>query len=386
MFVQGGGCSGFQYGLMIDEGEGDATTDAVIEIQRRQAAGRSDQRALPARAPKWISSTTSPAAASRSRTRTPSRPAAAALRSACSFRLSEASDRPSPSHDRFRRHVLAVGPRFPGPRCGPFHLQHHRSRHDRRQRAAAAPRARCRQSGWSPASRSAPSPRVATCTCSAISSTPASASSARVPRSPARGSDPPRRRDGRAPRRRSAAPIDVAPILADAGRAARASAGRRSRPRCCPPATSRRVTRRSIDSWSSRRACVRPASRRVSRGGHRHHPRRRRHRVARASRRDEARRPDRRRSPPPASTRSRRVHSDHDAATEARYRALAAELGLLVTGGSDFHGDAGHRVSRLGRSSRLRIRGLRRCLRAVAHVGGSRLSARDSSGESFASS
>ena len=31
VFVQGGGCSGFQYGLMIDEGEGDATTDAVIE-------------------------------------------------------------------------------------------------------------------------------------------------------------------------------------------------------------------------------------------------------------------------------------------------------------------------------------------------------------------
>src|SRR5438067_1983951 len=25
VFVQGGGCSGFQYGLMIDEGEGDAT-------------------------------------------------------------------------------------------------------------------------------------------------------------------------------------------------------------------------------------------------------------------------------------------------------------------------------------------------------------------------
>jgi len=31
VFVQGGGCSGFQYGLMIDEGEGDSTTDAVFE-------------------------------------------------------------------------------------------------------------------------------------------------------------------------------------------------------------------------------------------------------------------------------------------------------------------------------------------------------------------
>lgn len=31
VFVQGGGCSGFQYGLMIDEGEGDASTDAVVE-------------------------------------------------------------------------------------------------------------------------------------------------------------------------------------------------------------------------------------------------------------------------------------------------------------------------------------------------------------------
>ena len=42
------------------------------------------------------------------------------------------------------------------------------------------------------------------------------------------------------------------------------------------------------------------------------------------------------------------VHSDHDAPTEGRYRALAAGLGLLITGGSDFHGDSGHRASRLG--------------------------------------
>ena len=46
VFVQGGGCSGFQYGLMIDEGEGDATTDGD-RVERRQAARRSDQRALP---------------------------------------------------------------------------------------------------------------------------------------------------------------------------------------------------------------------------------------------------------------------------------------------------------------------------------------------------
>ena len=32
VFVQGGGCSGFQYGLMIDEGEGDASSDQVFEV------------------------------------------------------------------------------------------------------------------------------------------------------------------------------------------------------------------------------------------------------------------------------------------------------------------------------------------------------------------
>jgi hypothetical protein len=40
-------------------------------------------------------------------------------------------------------------------------------------------------------------------------------------------------------------------------------------------------------------------------------------------------------------------HSDHDEATTARYAALAARLGLGVTGGSDFHGE------RVGRSRRL---------------------------------
>ena len=31
VFVQGGGCSGFQYGLMIEEGEGDTAADKVFE-------------------------------------------------------------------------------------------------------------------------------------------------------------------------------------------------------------------------------------------------------------------------------------------------------------------------------------------------------------------
>ena len=41
-------------------------------------------------------------------------------------------------------------------------------------------------------------------------------------------------------------------------------------------------------------------------------------------------------------------HSEHDDATEARYRALAAELGLLATGGSDYHGEHGRRAASLG--------------------------------------
>ena len=41
-------------------------------------------------------------------------------------------------------------------------------------------------------------------------------------------------------------------------------------------------------------------------------------------------------------------HSDHDEATEARYRELARRYNLLVTGGSDFHGESASRVSRFG--------------------------------------
>jgi len=38
-------------------------------------------------------------------------------------------------------------------------------------------------------------------------------------------------------------------------------------------------------------------------------------------------------------------HSDHDAAAADRYHRMADELGLLITGGSDYHGDPVHGVS-----------------------------------------
>jgi predicted metal-dependent phosphoesterase TrpH len=42
-------------------------------------------------------------------------------------------------------------------------------------------------------------------------------------------------------------------------------------------------------------------------------------------------------------------HADHDADTEARYRRLADGLRLVVTGGSDFHGEtSAHRAAKLG--------------------------------------
>jgi len=42
------------------------------------------------------------------------------------------------------------------------------------------------------------------------------------------------------------------------------------------------------------------------------------------------------------------MHADHDEAAESRYRALAADLGLAVSGGSDFHGDGTHHATMLG--------------------------------------
>jgi predicted metal-dependent phosphoesterase TrpH len=42
-------------------------------------------------------------------------------------------------------------------------------------------------------------------------------------------------------------------------------------------------------------------------------------------------------------------HPDHDAADEMRYRQMAARYGLLVTGGSDYHGPGSGRTEGLGR-------------------------------------
>ena len=55
VFVQGGGCSGFQYGLMIEDSRGSGRP--VVRVERRQAVRRSDQRPVPRTAPKSISST-----------------------------------------------------------------------------------------------------------------------------------------------------------------------------------------------------------------------------------------------------------------------------------------------------------------------------------------
>ena len=41
-------------------------------------------------------------------------------------------------------------------------------------------------------------------------------------------------------------------------------------------------------------------------------------------------------------------HSDHDPTVTAHYLAVAAQYGLAVSGGSDYHGDAGHRREGFG--------------------------------------
>ena len=41
-------------------------------------------------------------------------------------------------------------------------------------------------------------------------------------------------------------------------------------------------------------------------------------------------------------------HSEHDAATSARYVALADQLGVAVSGGSDYHADESHGAVALG--------------------------------------
>ena len=41
-------------------------------------------------------------------------------------------------------------------------------------------------------------------------------------------------------------------------------------------------------------------------------------------------------------------HSDHDTAVQAHYAKLAAQHGLAVCGGSDYHGDAHHRAKHFG--------------------------------------
>lgn len=41
-------------------------------------------------------------------------------------------------------------------------------------------------------------------------------------------------------------------------------------------------------------------------------------------------------------------HSDHDPAMTAHYRAVATQYGLAVSGGSDYHGNAGHRRNGFG--------------------------------------
>ena len=79
VFVQGGGCSGFQYGS--DDRRERRRRRPGVRVERRASCSSIRSASGTSRAPRSISSTPSPAAASPSRTRTPRPPAAAAHRS-----------------------------------------------------------------------------------------------------------------------------------------------------------------------------------------------------------------------------------------------------------------------------------------------------------------
>jgi 3',5'-nucleoside bisphosphate phosphatase len=67
-------------------------------------------------------------------------------------------------------------------------------------------------------------------------------------------------------------------------------------------------------------------------------------------------------------------HSEHDAAATARYVALAADLDIAVSGGSDFHGDPTHGPAQPG-SVALPREEYERLLRRAQQLRGSRLRA-----------
>ena len=49
VYVQGGGCSGFQYGLMIEEGVGDVEVRQDLPVERCHDLRRPHQHSLPHR-------------------------------------------------------------------------------------------------------------------------------------------------------------------------------------------------------------------------------------------------------------------------------------------------------------------------------------------------
>ena len=162
---------------------------------------------------------------------------------------------------------------------------------------------------------------------------------------------------------RSALPIDPEPLRRPRAnsRPQRRPPARRRRAAGCRPRASDRMKRSTVSR--TRRSGVRAAGRRPPGGGRRRSSRGRRHRIAGASRAL----PERDRSHPAAGgRRAERARGRGTAitmrATEARYRALAARhRACAVSGGSDFHGDAGRRAARARKrhAAARRVRGAR---------------------------